>query len=432
MTPQGGFGAGDLVRVNEALNLRPSPGTGGAPITVLPTGAVLLVTGTGQNASGLFYIPVAYNGLSGWVASNYVTKIGMATATAVPTITRTPTVTPTPTSTATPSQTSVGGPTFTPGPGGFLPGDVVHTRVRVNFREGPGTTFDVIDVLNAGTELMVTGYGQTANGYYWLPVETLGNTAGWIADDFVTAGVSPAASTATAVPTEAPSETAVPTEAPTEVAVIEDPRYDDAVLRWLPEIEAGAINSGLTPAQVAALVAVMSGGDPSVTSSLGAIGLTQLKPDELAAAGIGDGYDPATNVSYGSALLAGMINSAGSVEGGLALWFGDGCDENGACTADYMQAYFSALATYESILADPSAAGYVLLPADWIAPVISPYVGSVPLRFEPLPPTEEPTIEVPPTEEPVIEPPTEEPTLELPTDVPTEEPIETTPEEEPA
>ncbi len=529
-TPQGGFGAGDLVQVNQSLNLRPSPGTGGAPIATLPTGAKLLVTGTGVTADGYLYIPVSYNSLTGWVASNYVTKIGVATATATPsatvspsrtpiatstgtrTMTRTPTRTPSVTpvggfgngdivqvteavnlrnnpslsgtvlevlqvgdqllatgtgvsadgyfwipvrsgtttgwvvtqyvtkigvATATPSRTATrtvtaassrtatGGPTFTPGPGGFLPGDIAHTRVRVNMRDAAGTSATVVQVLSAGTELQVTGYGQSANGYFWLPVQTVGGTSGWIADSYLTAGVTPALeSTSTALPTEAPSSTAVPSEISTAETVNENPRYDDAVLRWLPEIQAAAANSGLTPAQVAALVALMSGGDPAVMSPLGAVGLTQVKPDEFIAAGIGEGawFDPATNISLGSAILANMIGNAGSVEGGLATWFGEGCDDSGRCTADYVQSYFSLVATYDAVLSDPAAAGYQLLPADWVGTVGEAYVGSVPYRFAPIPPTDVPTIEVPPTEEPTLEiPPTEEPTLEIPTEVPTEE-----------
>ena len=215
--------------------------------------------------------------------------------------------------------------------------------------------------------------------------------------------------------------------------VIENPRYDDAVLRWLPEIQTASANSGLAPAQVAALVALMSGGDPAVVSPLGAVGLTQVKPDEFTAAGIGEeaGFDPATNISFGSAILANMIASTGSVDGGLLIWFGEGCDDSGRCTADYMQSYFSLVATYDVVLADPEAAGYALLPIDWVGAVGPAYVGSVPLRFAPLPPTEVPTIEVlptdvPPTEEPTLAiPPTEEPTLEIPTEIPTEEiPVE--------
>jgi hypothetical protein len=162
--------------------------------------------------------------------------------------------------------------------------------------------------------------------------------------------------------------------------------------------------------------------------------LTQVKPDELIAAGIGEDfwYDPATNISLGSAILSGMIANTGTMEGGLTVWFGEGCDDSGRCTADYISEYFSLVATYESVLADPGAAGYVLLPADWVAVIGAPYVGSVPYRFAALPPTEEPTIEVPPTEVPTLEiPPTEEPTVDIPTEVSTEEiPVEEPPVEE--
>jgi uncharacterized protein YraI len=429
LTPVGGFGNGDIIQVTEAVNLRSSPSLSGTVLMVLQVGNQLMVTGTGVSANGYFWIPVRMGSTNGWVVTNYVTKIGTATqtATATRTVTRTATVSPT--------RTVTGGPTLTPGPGGFLPGDIAHTRVRVNLRQGPGTTQDVITVLNAGTQLLVTGYGQPASGYFWVPVETLGGTTGWIADEFITASVSPAfANSPTAVPTEVPSSTSVPTETATTEVVIENPRYDDAVLQWLPEIESAAANSGLTPAQVAALVALMSGGDPAVVSPLGEVGLTQVKPDELIAAGIGEGlwHDPATNVSLGSAILANLIANAGSVDGGLATWFGEGCDDAGVCTADYIQSYHSLVATYESILADPVAAGYVLLPVDWIPVIGSPYVGSVPYRFDPLPPTEEPIIEIPPTEEPTIEiPPTEEPTIEVPTEIPTEEvPVEEPPAEE--
>jgi uncharacterized protein YraI len=428
VTPVGGFGNGDIVRVTEAVNLRNAPSLSGAVLSVLPVNAQLLVTGNGVSASGYLWIPVRYGVTNGWVVSNYIVKIGVAS----PTPTRTTVVTATRTVSPTPSRTATAGPSFTPGPGGFFPGDTAYTRVRVNLRAGARTSATIVTVLTAGTQLQVTGYGQTANGYFWLPVRTAAGTNGWIADEFIVAAVAPAVeNTATAVPTEIPSATAVPTETPAAEAEIVNPRYDDAVLRWLPEIQTASANSGLTPAQVAAFIVLMSGGDPAVMSPLGAVGLTQVKPDELLAAGIGEGlwFDPETNATFGSSILSGMIANAGSLEGGLATWFGEGCDDSGRCTADYIQDYVNLLSTYEAILQDPAAAGYDLLPADWVAVIGAPYIGSVPYRFYPLPPTEEPTIELPPAEEPTLEiPPTEEPAFEIPTELPTEE----IPAEEPA
>ena len=51
------------MQVQQSLNLRATPG--GTILQVLPPGAQLLVTGTGQNAIGFFYIPIMYNNVSG-------------------------------------------------------------------------------------------------------------------------------------------------------------------------------------------------------------------------------------------------------------------------------------------------------------------------------------------------------------------------------
>jgi uncharacterized protein YraI len=311
-TPTGGFAAGDLVRVNTSLYLRPSPGTGGNPIATLPSGAVLMVTGTGETANGHVYIPVIYNSLTGWVASNYVTKVGVATATPTPSTTPTRTSTPTATLTRTPSltptNTPIGGygpgdivrttvgvnirsfpglggtilttvpsgtnllvtntggqvdgyfwipvstgsvngwiatnyvekvgiatttPTITntpdlsvtatltptvtrtptPGPGGFEPGDIAHTNAGINLRAEAGTNADIIELLQKDTQLTVTGYGKPANGYFWLPVETADHVTGWVADNYLTPGVAPALE---------PTETPLPTETP----IIEEPTIE--------------------------------------------------------------------------------------------------------------------------------------------------------------------------------------------------------------
>jgi uncharacterized protein YraI len=327
-TPAGGFAAGDLVRVNTSLYLRPSAGTSGNPIATLPSGAVLMVTGTGQSASGHFYIPDVYNSLTGWVASGYVTKIGVATATPTPsntrtrtptrtaTVTRTPSLTPTNTPiggfgpgdivrttagvnirnfpglggailTTVPSGTSLlvtgtGGQvdgyfwipvtdgnidgwiatnyvektgvanatptitntpdlsvtaTLTPtvthtptaGPGGFLPGDIAHTNVGINLRTDAGIGAEIITVLERNTQLTITGYGKPANGYFWLPVETTDHISGWVADDYLTPGVAPALE---------PTETPLPTDtALSEEPTIEVPPTDEPTLEIPPTEE---------------------------------------------------------------------------------------------------------------------------------------------------------------------------------------------------
>ncbi len=215
-TPLGGFGSGDIVRTRASVNLRNFPSLSGTVLEVVPSGTELLVTGIGGAADGFFWIPVRYQSTNGWVATNYVDKIGVATAT--PTITATPDLSVTATTTPTVTKTP------TAGPGGFLPGDIAHTTNRVNLRSGPGTSAEILETLASNTELQITGYGQPADGYFWVPVIIGGTTEGWLADNYLSAGVTPALEptetplpTETAVdeaPTEAPTVELVPTEAP--------------------------------------------------------------------------------------------------------------------------------------------------------------------------------------------------------------------------
>jgi hypothetical protein len=238
----------------------------------------------------------------------------------------------------------------------------------------------VIAVLAPGTVLEITGFGQLGNGYFWVPVERVSDgLSGWVVDTYLDPTVGPAEEVQAAV--------IEPTTAGPDEAV--NPRYDDPVLRWLPEINAAAAASGLTPAQVAGLVAYMSGGDPSVISALGEVGLLQVKPEEFAAYGVGETlwHDPATNLQIGALVIANGIATTGSFDQALALYFGEGCAPSGACTADYVSGALNSVAQYAGVAGDPAAYGYVPLPAAWQPPAIAPYVGDVPLRFDPALPT---------------------------------------------
>jgi hypothetical protein len=279
------------------------------------------------------------------------------------------------------------------------------TNTNLNLRNAPGTVgTSVLAILPPGTTLLITGYGQQATGYFWVPVQRVSNgMTGWVADQYLDPGVQPAALAEEAAP-------ATSTPSPE----VTNPRYDDPVLRWLPEIGAASAASGLSPAQLAGLISFMSGGDPAVISENGARGLLQVKPEEFAAYSVPEvaWHDPATNVNLGAVILAGLTAETGTFEAALWAYFGDGCDANGRCTADYVSAVMSAVADYDVLIADPAANGLSLLPADWQAPEIVPYLADVPLRFEPVPPTEE----APP---PATEPPAD---TAIPTELPTEEP----------
>lgn len=359
-TPAGGFGAGDLVRVDQAVYLRPSPGTSGNPIATLPTGAVLMVTGAGQTASGYFYIPVVYNGLTGWVASNYVTRIGTATSTPTATATSTRTLTPAPTLTLTPTRTFTPSstatatatatvtrtPSLTP-IGGFGAGDIVRTTTSVNLRAAPSLNAAVLQILPAGADLLVTGLGGAAEGYFWIPVRYQ-NTNGWVVASYVTkVGFATATPVLTATITSTPSIT-------------------------------------LTP---------------SVTSTPTS-GPGGFKPGDIAHTNTGVNLrkNPGTSSDIVKILTSGtqvQITGYGQPNGG----------------------YF-----WVPVITQDSVAGWVA--DNYLTPGVAPAIESTETPVPADTATSEATVELPTEVATIEVPPSEEPTLEPPTEVPTETPVD--------
>ena len=135
------------------LNLRAGPSTFDAVLLVMPAGSSLTVTGDGTNG----FLPVSYQGRSGWAAAQYLT--GSATS-------------PPPTSQPAPS----GGSAF--------------VTTSLNLRAGPSTADGVLAVMPAGSTVALTG--QSANGF--LSVSYNG-TAGWAFAAYLNqSGASPAPS----------------------------------------------------------------------------------------------------------------------------------------------------------------------------------------------------------------------------------------------
>ena len=56
--------------VTADLNLREGPGTGYRVVLVIPAGSVVTVTGEGENG----FVPVAYQGIYGWVSEYYLIR----------------------------------------------------------------------------------------------------------------------------------------------------------------------------------------------------------------------------------------------------------------------------------------------------------------------------------------------------------------------
>ncbi|HQY31259.1 MAG TPA: DUF4352 domain-containing protein [Thermomicrobiales bacterium] len=64
---------------------------------------------------------------------------------------------------------------------------VVAKDATVNLRANPSTTADIIEELDEGTEVEITGAPESANGYIWYPITVAdSDDEGWVVADFLT------------------------------------------------------------------------------------------------------------------------------------------------------------------------------------------------------------------------------------------------------
>ncbi len=108
-------------------------------------------------------------------------------------------------------------------------------------------------------------------------------------------------------------------------------QFPDEIRQWCILITSASYEAGLDPNLVAAVIQVESAGNPAAYSISGAVGLMQVMPrDGLAAAfqcingpcfanrpGMDELFDPAFNISYGTALLSGLIFKNQNLREGL-------------------------------------------------------------------------------------------------------------------
>lgn len=108
-------------------------------------------------------------------------------------------------------------------------------------------------------------------------------------------------------------------------------RYPASIRQWCAWIAKYAQQAGVDPNLISAVMLQESGGNPKAYSSSGAVGLMQVMPrDGLAAKFLCKGkpcfsarpsmaelYEPEFNISYGVRMLAGLIQSTGSVREAL-------------------------------------------------------------------------------------------------------------------
>ena len=110
--------------------------------------------------------------------------------------------------------------------------------------------------------------------------------------------------------------------------------YPEQVRQWCGLIEEYADQQGIEARLLAALMLQESGGNPQAYSKDGAVGLLQVMPRDGIAAGftcpngpcfagrpsMDELFDPEYNISYGSSMLAGLINKYGNVREALKAY----------------------------------------------------------------------------------------------------------------
>ncbi len=105
--------------------------------------------------------------------------------------------------------------------------------------------------------------------------------------------------------------------------------------QWTEVIQQAAGEAGVPWQVVAATMIVESKGDPAATSSTGAVGLMQLRPEHWAAyAGVygTDPRDPYTNIRTGAAILADAYATWGTWDLAVAAYVG-AVDATGAVSS---------------------------------------------------------------------------------------------------
>ncbi len=87
--------------------------------------------------------------------------------------------------------------------------------------------------------------------------------------------------------------------------------YHDTGMIHSPVIKKAAMNYGLDPALVRAIIQAESGGNPHAVSSKGALGLMQLMPNTARELDVKNPLDPASNIRGGVKYLRSMIDRFG-------------------------------------------------------------------------------------------------------------------------
>jgi soluble lytic murein transglycosylase-like protein len=110
--------------------------------------------------------------------------------------------------------------------------------------------------------------------------------------------------------------------------------YPESVRQWCEDIERYAHENGLDPNLISALMLQESAGQPDAYSKSGAVGLMQVMPRDGKAASfmcpngpcfanrpsMQELFDPKYNISYGSRMLAGLVQKYGDLREALKAY----------------------------------------------------------------------------------------------------------------
>jgi uncharacterized protein YgiM (DUF1202 family) len=210
---------------NGPLNQRSTASLSGGIVQVLATGNVVAVISGPTSANGYNWYYVSYNGISGYVAGQYLSATGFNIGDNVYVNSNNVNVR-SGAGTGNPviDQLNygalgqvIGGPTTatgyvwyqiqyettltgwvagtwlslssTPPSGNFgINSWILVDDPPVNFRSGPGTGYNVILSLKSNQAVQVTGSPVTGTGYTWYPVNTVGGTSGYVVQDYFEGG----------------------------------------------------------------------------------------------------------------------------------------------------------------------------------------------------------------------------------------------------
>lgn len=150
------FSIGDRASVIDGpVNLRAAAGTSNAMVTVLQTGDTMNVTGGPSSADGYrWYAVTTESGNSGWIASDFIAKLGLAN------------------------------------------GDVVTVATdSLNVRDTAGLNSTVLSTLHQGTTAVITDGPTTVDNRDWYKIDVSGVTSGWVAAEYLALSDTPPVST---------------------------------------------------------------------------------------------------------------------------------------------------------------------------------------------------------------------------------------------